>query len=182
MSRFRPIWRGITVAALLLLTGGLALFAWRFDVFPGESMIVPEYDVWRTIEKHAATYKMDPRFVYAICVGMSQLDAHSDSKWGRGIMHLSPVAWEEVNGGWYHLAFTYDYNIRKGIQYLDYCRNILVENEALSYPNLAMCFYHGQSVMAEVDFDATRAAPTGNPVFDAFRRGVSFPVPPPVSP
>lgn len=127
---------GIPLLVLILLVGVFDLFHIRPKFIPGDR-------VWAQAEKEGERSGLEPAFIYAICVAESSLNAHARAGRARGLMQMTPVAWKEVEAGSFGGAFSWRRNMRAGVDYLLFCRELLPEPYRNSYAHLAASYRYG---------------------------------------
>lgn len=175
--------RGRPRPLLWKLAGGVGLlvllFVGVFDIFKFRPHRVAPERVWAFVQKAAPEANLDPRFVYALCMAESSLDAHARTSVARGMMQLSRPAWEEVGGGWYYGAWNWKRNIRMGVAYLNWLKNFLKKEGRLSYPLLAAAYRYGPYQVQAWNFDLSKKPEVRNRIYQQILAGNPFPVAPP---
>lgn len=140
---------------------------------------VPPEEVWSYILEASAQKGLDPGFVYALTWAESSLNAKARSPVARGIMQLTKVAWSEVSDNPYRQAWNWKTNIRVGIDYLVFCRDVLKKHDAFSYPLLAASYRYGPYYVKKRGFDLSRVRVPKNEIYQRIFDGIVRPVSPP---
>jgi soluble lytic murein transglycosylase-like protein len=136
--------------------------------------------VWAAIQPHAARYRMEPAFIYALVAAESNFDPRARNGEARGLLQLKPAAWREVTRAPYEPAvWDWRQNLATGVEYLAWCRSYLHRKGKFSYPLLLAAFHNGMDHVEQRDFDPDRLAVPANPIFRELWRGNLAPVPPP---
>jgi soluble lytic murein transglycosylase-like protein len=166
-------------AAVALGVGILALFFfWIVGDRRGPDTIPPER-VWAFLEEHAPRAGIDPRFAYAIAWAESGLDARAESPVARGLMQLTEIAWKEVSGEPYRMAWNWQVNLRVGLDYLAFCRDFLRRHGQLSYPLLAAAYRYGPYEVQRRGFNIAALPEPKNRIYQAIFAGDPRPILPP---
>lgn len=136
--------------------------------------------VWAAVQPHAARYRIDPAFIYALVAAESNFDPRARNGEARGLLQLKPAAWREVNRTPYEPAvWDWRQNLATGVDYLAWCRSYLHRKGKFSYPVLLAAFHHGTDHVEQRGFDPGQLAVPDNPVYRELWRGNLAPVPPP---
>jgi soluble lytic murein transglycosylase-like protein len=136
--------------------------------------------VWVAIQPHAARYRIDPAFLYALVAAESNFDPRAWNGEARGLLQLKPAAWREVNRTPYEPAvWHWRQNLATGVDYLAWCRSYLHRKGKFSYPLLLASFHYGMVQVEQRGFDLGRLAVPVSPVYRELWRGNLAPVPPP---
>ncbi|HYC70883.1 MAG TPA: transglycosylase SLT domain-containing protein [Opitutaceae bacterium] len=137
-------------------------------------------EVWAEVQAHAARYRLDPAFVFAVVAAESNFDAAARNGEARGLMQIKPAAWRTVSDSPYEpRVWDWRENLRVGIDYLAWCRHTLHAKGEFSYPALLAAFHYGLDHMERRGFDPAKVAVPDNAVYRELWRGNLQPVPPP---
>ena len=166
-------------AVLILLAGWLlAMGCTRQSA--GASDPATRETVWAALQPHAARYRIDPAFVYALVAAESNFDPRARNGEARGLLQLKPAAWREVSREPYEPAvWDWRKNLETGVDYLAWCRSYLHKKGKFSYPLLLAAFHNGMDYVEQRDFDLGRIEAPENPIYRELWRGNLAPVPPP---
>ena len=185
----RPVWSagdpareapcGVNKFAVSFLAAGLLLIGCgRKDVLVADP--ATREAVWAAIQPHAARYRIDPAFIYALVAAESNFDPRARNGEARGLLQLKPAAWREVNHTPYEPAvWDWRQNLATGVDYLAWCRSYLHKKGKFSYPLLLASFHYGMDQVEQRGFDLGRLAVPASPVYRELWRGNLAPVPPP---
>ena len=136
--------------------------------------------VWAAIQPHAARYRMEPAFIFALVAAESNFNAQAQNGEARGLLQLKPAAWREVSREPYEPAvWQWRKNLATGVDYLAWCRHTLHEKNKFSYPALLAAFHYGLDYVEERDYDPRRIDPPDNAIYRELWRGNLAPVPVP---
>lgn len=127
--------------------------------------------IWPYVQKEATEAGLDPHFVYAIAFAESTLDPFADSGRARGVMQLKEIAWKTVTDIPYAYAWDWQTNIKVGIAYLNYCKNILLKNNRFSYPILAASYRYGPTYMKKIGYNMSKVKKSTNKVYKQILSG-----------
>lgn len=143
----------------------LLLFAqcWQWAVRPAS--YVPEGLVWHEAERLGERYGLDPGFIYAIAFAESSFDANARNQGARGLMQLTRPAWREVTQQPFWRAWNWRTNMRVGVAYLDFCRNLLKEADEFSYPLLAASYRFGPYAVRSAGYRMEKMPATRNEIY-----------------
>lgn len=161
------------VALVLLLLIG---FSHLHQAVARPPLYLPQDVLWREVVRESAARNLDPGFVYAIIFAESSFNAHAHNQRARGLMQLTPPAWEEVTTRPFYQAWNWRVNLRAGMDYLVYCRNFLEANQSFSYPNLAAAYRYGPFHLQREGFSLARMPRPTNRVYQEIFRGNIHPV------
>lgn len=118
---------------------------------------VPRYvdaeRVWKVVQRESAKQELDPRFVFAIVMAESSLNARADSGQARGMMQMTPGTWGETTDEPYGKAWDWPSAIRVGTQHLGDLRARLEAETSFSYPRLAAAYRYGYYGLKAKEFD-----------------------------
>ncbi|MEM1222972.1 MAG: lytic transglycosylase domain-containing protein [Verrucomicrobiota bacterium] len=170
------------IIRILAIAGGTVVFLAIFSAIffrTHRTDLIPQEEVWAFIANQAPKSGLNPEFVYAIAWAESSLDARARSSVARGIMQLTKVAWREVTDRPYREAWDWQTNILVAMDYLAFCRNYLLENNAFSYPMLAACYRYGPYRVEKSGFSLAKLPKPKNAIYKKIFKGVTRPVPPP---
>ena len=173
-SKRRPktwVFKTAGITAFLII-----LFVGVFDIFKFRDYRVDPDRVWAYVQRVAPEENLDPRFVYALCMAESSLNAHARTSVARGMMQLSKPAWEEAGGGWYYRAWNWKVNIRMGVAYLGWLKDFLKAERKLTYPMLAAAYRYGPYQVKAWDFDLNRKPEVRNLIYKEILAGNPYPV------
>ena len=140
-------------------------------------MILPEDILWREVQRQAKARDLDPGFVYAIIFAESSFNAHAHNQQARGLMQMTPRAWEEVSDRPFYQAWNWRTNLSAGLDYLVFCRNLLETHQAFSYPRLAAAYRYGPFGLQKQQFNVAAMPQPTNLVYQQLFRGNLHPVP-----
>ena len=116
-------------------------------------------NVWAAIQPHAARYRIEPAFIYALVAAESNFDARARNSEARGLLQLTPGAWRTVSRESYDPAvWDWHKNLEVGVEYLAWCRHELHAKDKFSYPLLLASFHYGLDRVAAENFDLSRFA------------------------
>ena len=136
--------------------------------------------VWAAIQPHAARYRMEPGFIYALVAAESNFTPEARNGEARGLMQLKPVAWRQVSVLPYEPAvWDWRKNLETGVDYLAWCRSYLHRRDKFSYPLLLAAFHYGMDYVEQRDFDLRRIDPPDSAVYRELWQGNLSPVNPP---
>ncbi|MCC5789416.1 MAG: lytic transglycosylase domain-containing protein [Opitutales bacterium] len=166
-------WQALALIFFLLLV----VQSWQWVVRP--PAVVPENLVWREAERLGKRYDIDPGFIYAIAFAESSFDAHARNQTARGMMQLTPPAWEEVSEQPFWRAWNWRVNLRVGVEYLDFCRQLLVEADSFSYPLLAASYRFGPYAVRRAEYRMANLPETRNRIYQSLFAGELRPLPRP---
>ena len=161
------------VAVILLLIG----LAQVHQAMARPPLFLPEDRLWREVVREASARDLDPGFVYAIIFAESSFNAHAHNQNARGLMQLTPPAWEEVTNRPFYYAWNWRLNLQAGLDYLVYCRAVLERHGSFSYPNLAAAYRYGPFHLQREGFSVARMPRPTNLVYQELFRGNIHPVP-----
>ena len=137
-------------------------------------------NIWAAIQPHAARYRIEPAFIYALVAAESNFDARARNGEARGLLQLTPGAWRTVSRESYDSGvWDWRKNLETGIEYLAWCRHTLLAKDKFSYPLLLAAFHYGLDRVVAADFDLGRFPAPDNPIYRELWRGNLAPVPPP---
>lgn len=137
-------------------------------------------EIWAAIQPHAARYRLDPAFIYALVAAESNFDPHAHNGAACGLLQLKPRAWRAVSSAPFEPTVWYwRVNLSAGIDYLAYSRSYLHKKTAFSYPLLLASFHYGLDYVEERRFDVSRVPVPANPIYRELWRGNLTPVPVP---
>lgn len=142
---------------------------------------IPSGEVWAFIQQEASRAELDAEFVYAIAWAESSLNAHARTSVARGMMQITRLAWQQVSNLPYRNAWDWKTNVTVAIDYLDYCRGYLEENEVFSYPLLAASYRYGPYEVKKSEFLIKNLDPPKNKIYQQIFVGELQPVAPPVN-
>ncbi|MDB6114016.1 MAG: Lytic transglycosylase catalytic [Lacunisphaera sp.] len=136
--------------------------------------------VWTALQPHAARYRMEPAFIYALVAAESNFEPKAQNGEARGLLQLKPMAWRQVNPAPYEPAvWNWRQNLEVGVDYLAWCRSYLHQRQKFSYPLLLAAFHYGVDYVEQRGFDPGRIEPPDNAIYRELWRGNLTPVPPP---
>lgn len=166
-------------AVSVLLTGWL-LVAGCTRQPAGAADPATQKAIWAAIQPHAARYRIEPAFVYALVAAESNFDPQARHGEARGLLQLQPAAWREVSREPYEPAvWDWRKNLETGVDYLAWCRSYLHKKQKFSYPLLLAAFHYGMDYVERRDFDPGRIEPPESPVYRELWGGNLAAVPPP---
>ncbi len=133
--------------------------------------------VWAAIQPHAARYRLEPAFIYALVAAESDFNPRAHNGNACGLLQLKPAAWREVNRAPYEPAvWDWRQNLATGVDYLAWCRSYLHRKNRFSYPVLLAAFHYGMDYVEQRDFDLDRLPVPDSPVYRELWRGNLAPV------
>ena len=139
--------------------------------------------IWPYVEKEAQEAGLDPHFVYAIAFAESSLDPFADSGRARGVMQLKKVAWQTVTELPYAYAWDWQTNIKVGIAYLNFCKQILIKDRTFSYPMLAAAYRYGPTAVKNKGYNLANIDRPSNKIYrqilsgkTGYIQGVQYPI------
>ena len=136
--------------------------------------------VWEAIQARAAHEGLDAGFVYSLVAAESSFDPHAAHGRARGLMQLTPEAWESVSKIPYPGAvWDWRTSLDVGISRLADLRRKLVAKGVFSYPLLLEAYQRGPDFVASRKFDLHRMPRPENPIARRLFAGELHPVPPP---
>ena len=139
--------------------------------------------VWAAIKPHAARYRIEPAFIYALVAAESNFDPTARNGEARGLLQLKPAAWREVSRVPYEPdVWDWRKNLEAGVDYLAWCRSYLHRKQKFSYPLLLAAFHYGIDYVEQRDFDLGRIEPPDNEIYRALWQSNLAPLAPPVAP
>lgn len=144
----------------------------------GPERLEPEV-VWEAVQEEAAVVGLDPGFVYAIVWAESSLRPRAETEAARGLMQLTEGAWKMVTTRPYSRAFHWRTNLRVGVAYLAYNRDVLVRAGVFNYPRLAAAYRYGRNRLAREEYDLSRLPQPSNRIYAELFQGNLWPVVPP---
>lgn len=142
-----------------------------------EARFLPADRVWAAVRVQGAMHDLDPRFIFAIAMAESSLNASADSGFARGLMQLSRSAWQDASELDYRQAFAWRTNLRVGSRYLAHLRDRLAESGHFDYSRLAAAYRYGYGALAEAEFAVDRLPPPENTIYRTLFSG-EIPEPP----
>lgn len=151
-------------AALLLLV--LAFFLNR-----RQARHVPSEAVWSQARTLGAAHDLDPRFLFAIAMAESSLNANADSGYARGLMQVSEAAWTDMTPMDYREAFDWRTNMDVATRYLAHLRDRLVEAGHFDYARLAAAYRHGYNALADEEFSVAALPAPRNAIYRELFQG-----------
>jgi soluble lytic murein transglycosylase-like protein len=166
--------------ALTVLTGLLLLVAGCARKTPPPADPATPDAVWTALQPHAARYRIEPGFIYALVAAESNFNARAQNGEARGLLQLKPGAWREVSREPYEPAvWAWRKNLAAGVEYLAWSRSYLHRRGKFSYPLLLATFHYGVDYVEQHDLDLRRIEPPDNPVYQELWRGNLSPLAPP---
>lgn len=160
-------------AGLAMLTGFFILLV--LTLVLGEwkrpHKILPREQVWPVVEREAARHGLDPHFVMAVLAAESGFNSRARNRRARGLMQMTPPAWQTVSDEPFRKAWNWEVNLVAGTAYLGYLKSWLEKRERFSYPLLAAAYRHGPGRLAETGFDLSRLPPTRNAIYRELDQG-----------
>lgn len=170
---------GVKAPALFLLMA-LAVVLAGCGRRGANSAAATRENIWAAIQPHAARYRIEPAFIFALVAAESNFDARARNGEARGLLQLTPGAWRTVSREPYDSAvWDWPKNLEVGIEYLAWCRHTLHAKDKFSYPLLLASFHYGLDRVAAENFDLARFVPPANPIYRELWRGNLAPVPSP---
>lgn len=166
------LFRGLALGAVLMLVW--VFWWWLRGAL--EPSFLSEGVVWAELEPLAESAGLEPEFVYAIAWAESSLNAKARNGRARGLMQLTPLAWEEVSERPFRDAWRWRVNLEVGVDYLAFCRDFLVERDAFSYRLLAASYRYGPYAVAAADFELSNLEEPRNLIYQELWRGHVSPV------
>jgi soluble lytic murein transglycosylase-like protein len=137
--------------------------------------------VWAAIQPHAARYRIEPAFIYALVAAESNFNPKARNSEARGLLQLKPAAWREVSRAPYEPdVWDWRKNLEAGVDYLAWCRSYLHRKQKFSYPLLLAAFHYGIDYVEQRDFDLRRIELPENEIYRSMWQGNLAPLPPPV--
>jgi soluble lytic murein transglycosylase-like protein len=155
-------------AALPLLVIVIALTFWNQQRLPQH---IDSSAVRRVVDREARKHNLNSEFVFAIVFAESSFNAHADSGAARGIMQVSPVAWQQMTHLPYHKAYDWRLNIAVGTAYLGWLKERLEKQNRFSYPLLAASYHHGPGAVRAANYDLSLLPPTRNLTYREIYQG-----------
>jgi len=127
--------------------------------------------IWPFTKEHATEAGLDPHFVYSIAFAESTLDPFADSGKARGVMQLKKIAWNTVTDIPYAYAWDWQTNIKVGIAYLNFCKQILIKEKRFSYPLLAASYRYGPTHLKKINYDIRKIDKPSNKIYQQLLAG-----------
>jgi hypothetical protein len=155
---------------------------WAYLARPCGAAPVPPEEVWTKAEHLGQQHGLDPVLIFAIACAESSLDAHADSGHARGLMQMTPNAWEEVTSRSYSEAWDWQENMEAAASYLHLLKSRLQSNDHYSWPVLAAAYHYGLGKIEQSRYDLSLLPPSRNLIYaDMFNgRTPALPLPAPV--
>jgi soluble lytic murein transglycosylase-like protein len=137
-------------------------------------------EIWDALQPHAARYRLDPAFIYALVGAESNFDPRARNGEARGLLQLKPAAWSEVSDAPYEpTVWDWRANLAAGIDYLAQLRGALHRRTTFSYTKLLAAFHYGFDYVEARDFDVDDVPVPDNAIYRELWRGNLAPLPPP---
>ena len=145
---------------------------------------VPADEVWTKAEHLGEEHDLDPLLIFAIACAESSLDAHADSGQARGLMQMTPHAWEEVTSRSFDEAWDWQENMEAAASYLQLLKSRLQEDDHYSWPVLVAAYHYGLGKIEQSRYDVTRLPQSRNLIYADLLKGRTpdLPAPAPVRP
>ncbi len=159
----RRLWVAAVVLAVPLLFAGFCR--------PWGQNRVPPLEVWRQAQSLGQKHNIEPWFIYAIAFAESSFDAHANNGSARGMMQLTPPAWDTVTNRPFHNAWLWEVNMHAGVRYLVHLRESLSAAGAYNYANLAAAYRYGPNALARSGYDLRKLPQPQNKVYQAIFEG-----------
>ena len=160
--------RGLLLSIVFLALAALSLYHGSWTRPP---LYLAPGEIRPVVEREAARYGLNPDFVMAVVAAESSFNARASNQRARGLMQLTPPAWETVTDQPFREAWDWKTNVEAGTAYLGHLKAWLERRERFSYPVLAACYRHGPGRVAEAGFDISRLPPTRNEVYRQLDQG-----------
>ena len=139
-------------------------------------------DVWREIQPRAARYRLSAGLVYALVAAESNFDARAQNGQARGLMQLTPAAWQTVSSKPYEpTVWDWRENVSVGIDYLAHTRGMLHRHGHFSLPLLAAAYHYGLDYVSARKFELRRIPPPDHVVYRRIWAGEVEPIDVPVA-
>ncbi|MFA5257265.1 MAG: transglycosylase SLT domain-containing protein [Opitutales bacterium] len=146
----------LIVAALSLLI--LLARPWMADPVPPEQ-------AWQKATALGLQSGIDPLLIFAIACAESSLDGHASSARARGLMQLSPAAWESVSKRPFREAWKWQRNMEESVNYLKQIKDRQQTAGHYSWPALAAAYRYGPNAVQQVDYDLSRLPRSTNIIY-----------------
>lgn len=140
---------------------------------------VPRDHVWRHVQREASRNDLDPGFVYAIIAAESSFNSRAHNQQARGMMQLTPAAWDDVTDLSFRRAWDWRTNVSVGTDYLGLLKKQLEADRRFSYPLLAASYRYGYGHVRSVSYNLNRLPATRNRIYQELFRGSVESVRPP---
>ena len=141
---------------------------------------IPDSTVWSFIQKQAAEHGLDPKFVYALAWAESSLNANAKNGRARGIMQVTEPTWYDMTDLPFEMAWDYQTNIGVALDYLVFCKGLLLRNDAYSLPLLAASYRYGPTEVRQKKYKINRLDRPENEIYRRIFDGEVHPVEPPI--
>ena len=132
---------------------------------------VPPAEAWAVAVREAGRHDLDPRFVFALMMAESSLDAHAETSVARGIMQLTEGTWSETTARSYREAFNWRLNVAVGVQHLADLRARLEADDRYNYPRLAASYRYGYYALQRKKYSVERLPTPRNRIYQELFRG-----------
>jgi len=147
---------------------------------PREAPPPTKLEIWQAIQPHAARYRLEPAFIYALVAAESNFDPRARNGEARGLMQLKPAAWRTVSGAPYEpTVWDWRANLAAGVDYLAFTRSYLHGKDRFSYPRLLAAYHYGLDYLEDRRFDLEGLPVPDNEIYRQLWRGNLAPVSPP---
>ena len=160
--------RGLLLSAVLLALLALNIHHGHWTPPP---RYLPPDKVRPVVEREAARHGLNPDFVMAVVAAESSFNARARNRNARGLMQLTPPAWQTVTDQPFRRAWNWETNVEAGTAYLGHLKTWLERRGHFSYPLLAAGYRHGPGRLAEAGFSIDHLPPTRNEIYRRLDRG-----------
>jgi len=126
---------------------------------------VPPRQAWLKSVELGVQSGIDPLLIFAIACAESSLDGHASNARARGLMQITPTAWESVTKHPFREAWQWQRNMEEAVSYLKQIKEKQQKDGHYSWPSLAAAYRYGPGALQSVGYDLSRLPKSSNIIY-----------------
>jgi len=137
---------------------------------------IPDLVVWNYLSARAIEHDLDPQFVYALAWAESSLDANAENESARGIMQVTKSTWSDMTNLPFEMAWDYKTNIDVAVDYLVFCKALLMKHQQFNLPLLAASYRYGPYKVKRKKYRISELEVPTNDIYRSIFQGQIHPI------
>jgi len=145
---------------------------------------VPPQEAWQKADELGLANDIDPLLIFAIACAESSLDGHASNTKARGLMQMTPSAWEMVTNSPFRDAWVWQRNMEVAVSYLVLIKERQIKAKNYSWPTLVAAYRFGPNAVHRANYNIRRLPKARNEIYKELLAGRSpkLPLPAPERP